>query len=199
MYFFLLPLTSNMQPKLNSYSSSLRVWSGCITWGEDVCIFHTRTVWRQIRLHVSRQSVREPQAARWHTKTGAPFSSNGSQPRWVTEKLALLETSMSAIRFLAARAERIIRELVGIRGLSNPNLLIDSTIISLVFKSDYMLQLKEASAGSFMGTTKASRGQMVWRFREKALFMEHRGLHTILVVAVEWFSHEHMLNVGGDA
>lgn len=63
---------------------------------------------------------------------------------------------MSAIRFLAARAERIIRELVGIRGLSNPNLLIDSTIISLVFKSDYMLQLKEASAGSFMGTTKAS-------------------------------------------
>ena len=44
---------------------------------------------------------------------------------------------------LRPRAEGIIRELVGIRGLSNPNLHIDSTIISLVFKSDYTLQLEE--------------------------------------------------------
>lgn len=116
----------------------------------------------EIRLHVSRQSVKEPQAACWHTKTGAPFSSNVSQPRWVTEPLALLETSTSALRFLAAGAEGIIRELVGIRGLSNPNLYIDSTIISLVFKSDYTLQLKEASAGSFMGT-RNSEPRALWR------------------------------------
>lgn len=81
----------------------------------------------------------------------------------------MLETSMSALRFLAARAEGIIRELVGIRGLSNPNLHIDSTIISLVFKSDYMLQLKEASAGSFMGTATASQGQGFGEFRRKGL------------------------------
>lgn len=82
---------------------------------------------------------------------------------------------MSALRFLAAGAEEIIRELVGIKGLSNPNLHIDSTIISLVFKSDYMLQLKEASSGSFMGTAMASQGQRVWRVSgEKALFVEHR-------------------------
>lgn len=67
-----------------------------------------------------------------------------------------------------AGAEGIIRELVGIRGLSNPNLHIDSTIISLVFKADYMLQLKEASAGSLMGTAAASQGQGLGEFfREK--------------------------------
>lgn len=69
-----------------------------------------------------------------------------------------LKQARRALRFLAAGAEEIIRELVGIGGLSNPNLRIDSTIISLVFKSDYMLQLKEASAGSFMGTAAASQG-----------------------------------------
>lgn len=71
--------------------------------------------------------------------------------------------------FLAAGAEGIIRELVGIGGLSNPNLHIDSTIISLVFKSDYMLQLKEASAGSFMGTAAASQGRGFGEFRRKGL------------------------------
>lgn len=76
---------------------------------------------------------------------------------------------MSALRFLAAGAEGIIRELVGIRGLSNPNLHIDSTIISLVFKSDYMLQLKEASAGSFMGNATASQMQGFGDFRRKGL------------------------------
>lgn len=68
-----------------------------------------------------------------------------------------------------AGAEGIIRELVGIRGLSKPNLHTDSTIISLVFKSDYMLQLKEASAGSFMGTATASQGQGFGEFWRKGL------------------------------
>lgn len=83
--------------------------------------------------------------------------------------LAPLETSTSALRFLVAGAEGIIRELVGIRGLSNPNLHIDSTIISLVFKSDYMLQLKEASAGFFMGTAAASQGHGFGELRRKGL------------------------------
>lgn len=61
--FFLRPFTSNMQPKLDSQSSSLGVWSAHITWGEGVCIFHTRTAWREIRLHVSRQSVSHKQHA----------------------------------------------------------------------------------------------------------------------------------------
>lgn len=156
-----------MQPAADGHSSSLRVRSSCITWGEGLCIFHPHTAWREIRLHISQQSVREPQAARWHTKTGALFSSNVSQPRWVTGQLALLETSVSALRFLAAGAEGIIRDLEEIRGLSNPNLLIDSAIISLVFKSDYMLQLKEASAGSFMGTATASQGPRVCSVLEK--------------------------------
>lgn len=82
--FFLVPFASNIQPTLEGHSSSLRVWSSCITWGEGMCVFHPRTAWRQIRLHISQQSVSEPQAARWHSKTGAPFSSNVSQPRWVT-------------------------------------------------------------------------------------------------------------------
>lgn len=196
--FFLLPFTSNMQPAADGHSSSLRVWSSCITWGEGLCIFHPHTAWREIRLHISQQSVREPQAARWHTKTGALFSSNVSQPRWVTGQLALVETSVSALRFLAAVAEGIIRDLEEIRGLSNPNLLIDSAIISLVFKSDYMLQLKEASAGSFMGTATV-RATGLQCFGEKSLFMKHRGWQSALVVAVEWFSHEVMLNMGGDA
>ena len=38
-----LPLTSNMQPKLDGRSGSLGVWSSCITPGEGVCVFHTRT------------------------------------------------------------------------------------------------------------------------------------------------------------
>lgn len=160
---FLRPSTSNMQSKLDSHSSSLEVWSSCITWGEGVCVFSILAQHGgEIRLHVSRQSVKEPQAACWHTKTGAPFSSNVSQPRWVTEPLALLETSTSVLRFLVAVAEGIIRELLGIRGRSNPNLHIDSTIISLVFKSDYMLQLKEALADSSMGT-RNSETRALWR------------------------------------
>lgn len=186
-----------MQPAADGHSSFLRVWSSCITWGEGLCIFHPRTAWREIRPHISQQSVREPQAACWHTKTEALFSSNVSQPRWVTGQLALLETSVSALRFLAAGAEGIIRDLEEIRGLSNPNLLIDSTIISLVFKSDYMLQLKEASAGCFMGTVTTSRGlRRFAEFWRKLLVYE--GWQSVLVVAVEWFGHEVMPNMGGD-
>lgn len=42
-----------------------------------------------------------------------------------------------------------------------------------MFKSDYMLQLKEASSGSFMGTaTTRAEGSEVCR--EKALFVEQK-------------------------
>lgn len=145
----------------------------------------------EIRLHVSWQSVREPQAALWHTKTGAPFSSNVSQPRWVTEQLALLETSVSVLRLLVAGAVGIIRELVGIRGLSNPNLHIDSTIISLVFKWDYMLQLKEASEGSFRETATASLGHFgeFWRKGLDCRVQSWSG-RTVRVEPVEQLSHE---------
>lgn len=100
--------------------------------------------------------------------------------------------------------EEIIRELLGIRGLYNPNLHIDSTIISLVFKSDYMLQLKEASAGSFMGTATVSRRQKgLESFGEEALFVESRNWQTapvvVVVAAVEGLTHVLMLNMGGDA
>lgn len=107
---------------------------------------------------------------------------------------------MSALRFLAAGAEGIIRELVGIGGLSNPNLHIDSTIISLVFKSDYMLQLKEASAGSIMGAATASQGHF-GEFWRKGLVCgaQSKSRPTVRVEAVERLSHELMLNMGGDA
>lgn len=76
-----------------------------------------------------------------------------------------------------AGAEEIIRELLGIGGLYNPNLYIDSTIISLVFKADYMLQLKEASAGSLMGTATGSQARRVWKsFRRGGLVCGTREL-----------------------
>lgn len=61
------------------------------------------------------------------------------------------------------------KRLVGIRGLSNPNLHIDSTIISLVFKSDYMLQLKEASAAPSWEPLQRAKGQEFGEFRRKGL------------------------------
>lgn len=62
-----------------------------------------------------------------------------------------------------------------------------------MFKSDYMLQLKEASADSSMGTLES--------FGEKALFVEQqsKSRQTVRVEAVEWLSHALMLNMGGDA
>lgn len=91
-----------------------------------------------------------------------------------------------------AGAEGIIRELAGIRGRSNPNLHIDGAIISLVFKSDYMLQLKEASAGSFMGTATT-------RARVRRILENSTSQRAALVVTEEWLSHEVLLNMGGDA
>lgn len=94
--------------------------------------------------------------------------------------------------------EGIIRELGGIRALSNANLHTDSTIISLVFKSDYTLQLKEASAGCFMGVAAVSQGARRV-FGGKGLVCGARSRRAVLVAVAERLSHELMLNMGGDA
>lgn len=72
-----------------------------------------------------------------------------------------------------------------------------------MFKSDYTLQLKEASAGSFMGTAAASQGLESEGFRrvseKRPCLWSSEARRAVLVVMAERLSHELMLNMGGDA